>query len=147
MPKSETTNTTLIGWHYYPTVENEHYLSGTADIYYGYQEYHEARATWLLTGNYDHLHEMDSLFFRVQYVIYKNNGVPSDMILLHDRLVLDWDREFEDGLDSIIVRHRWLNAPSLDGAYRFSAIELKPIGPVKWTAPDLFHWHKPRKAA
>ena len=128
-----------IGIHHYPTVENELYLSGTVDLYYGFNAYHKARASWL-DGDEAQLKEMDAHFNRVQYVIYKEDGDPSEIILLEDGLKLDWNTEFKKGLDHIVVRHKWPAPHTLETAYRFSFKELEPIGSVRWIAPDLFYW-------
>jgi len=134
-----------IGLHHYPTVENQHYMSGTCDLYYGFQEYQDARSAWLLNKDESKLSEMDSHFHRVQYMIYKNGkGKPIEMMLLDEGLPLDWDAEIEAGLDQIYVSHLWPNAPSLDTAYRFACgFHLEPLGRIYWTAPDLFYWSKP----
>ena len=138
-------NTGRLGLHHYPTVENEKYLSGTVDLYYNHKLYYEAKETWLLTGNEDHLNEMDDHFNRVQYIIFKEDGTPRDMILIDEGLQLNWQREMGKGLDLLYVQHLWANAPSLDGAYRFAnGFHVNPIGRIYWVAPDLFYWRKPR---
>ena len=130
-----------IGWHHYPTVENENYLTGSADLYYDAKAYYEARLDWLQNGNRAGLDEMDKHFNRVQYVIYKENNVPTEMILLEHGLMLNWDTEIELGLDRIVVRHLWIDAPK--NAYRFAhRVEIEPIGMVRWLAPDIFKWNK-----
>ena len=135
-----------IGIHHFPTVENKEYMSGTVDLYYNHKLYHEARTTWLLTGCDKWLEKMESHFDRTQYVIFKELGVASEMILLKDGLTLDWETEIEKGLDYLCVQHLWENAPSLDGAYRFGCgFTLHPLGRIFWRAPDLFYWNKNRQ--
>ncbi|MXV74898.1 hypothetical protein F4Z99_11535 [Candidatus Poribacteria bacterium] len=133
-----------IGLHHYPTVENENYLSGTVDLYYGWRQYNDLRSDWLINKNEDAMHEMDTHFNRVQYVIFKEDGTPTEMILLENGLPLDWDTEIENGLDCMYVSHLWPAPHNLETAYRFACHRLEPIGRVWWTAPDLFNWHKDR---
>ena len=132
-----------IGLHHYPTVENPKYMSGTCDLYYGFQEYQDARSAWLLNKDDSKISKMDSHFHRVQYIIYKdakNKGV--EIIFLHEGLQLDWDTEVEAGLDKIYVSHLWPAPYNLDTAYRFVCGFLKPLGRIHWIAPDLFYWSK-----
>ena len=146
------------GWHHYSTAENKHYITGTADLYYGYKKYHKARNSYLLTNKKEFSKKMDELFDRLRYIIYKEDEdsktlphgpspdgkIPTEIILLNDNgLMLDWETEFKKGLDSIYVQHPWLDAPSINGAYRFAnGVNLHPIGAISWIAPDLFCWHK-----
>ena len=132
-----------IGLHHYPTVENEKYLSGTCDLYYGHKKYYEARATWLLTGNKQRLEEMNLRFHRVQYLIYKTDNIPTEIILLDKGLQMDWDTEIQAGLDYLYVQHLWPAPHDISTAYRFAnGFHLDPIGKICWTAPDLFYWSK-----
>jgi len=131
------------GWHHYPTVENAQYMSGTTDVYYDYQKYQQLKGIWLANNNKAAMHEMDTHFDRLQYVIYKDNEIPTEIILLNDEgLMLDWKSEIEKGLDHIVVSHRWIEPYTLDTAYRFSYMQLQPIGVIRWIAPDLFCWSK-----
>ena len=133
------------GWHHYPTVENEHYLSGTTDVYYDYSEYQRLRDIWLQTGCQTAFKEMETHFNRFQYLIYKDqNKKPTEIILLDDNgLMLNWDTEIKKGLDHIVISHLWKDPPSLEGAYRFgNGVSLEPIGIIFWLAPDLFYWNK-----
>lgn len=133
------------GLHHYPTVENDHYLTGTTDVYYNYSGYNQQRDIWLQTGCETAMHKMEIYFNRLQYLIYKDpDKKPTEIILLDDNgLMLDWNTEIEKGLDRIVISHLWKDAPSLEGAYRFAnGVSLEPIGRVFWLAPDLFYWNK-----
>lgn len=152
------------GLHHYPTMENEHYLTGTCDAYYDYEKYHRARDVLFIKDCPDPLMNaglkaMDRISRRLQYIIYKDeNGQtvphdpnrylgnpPTEIILLDEGEILDWNTEIENGLDHLVVSHRWFNSPSLTGAYRFAnGASLDPIGTVFWLAPDIFYWDKER---
>ena len=140
MPRNKVENG-IWKWPFFPTTENEHYMSGKVDCYYNYKEYQKAEErNYELKCPAAEL-RMLNLIRRHQYIIFKDTY---EMILLEDGLALKWEKEFAKGLDKMVVPHLWPPPPhNLRTTYRFAnGFRIKPIGYIDWTAPDLFTWNK-----
>ena len=122
---------------HYPTLEDDKQLEGNADAYYGYQAYHQARGEGIKTGNEECFKKANSLIRQLKYIIKKDtDGNLTEITLLENDKALDLKEEMRKGLDRITVSHLWRGDP-----YRFSHISIKPIGKIRWLAPDLFYWY------